>query len=110
MRVLPTLADVLELEAVRRGRPQVLAGHSRLGVPVRWVHAIEQTDAARLLHGGELVLSTGIALPDDPDTAGLLRRRPGRGRGERAGRGAGPPLRTGCRTRWSPRPSGTGCR
>ena len=67
MRVLPTLADVLELEAVRRGRPQVLAGHARLGVPVRWVHAIEQTDAARLLHGGELVLSTGIALPDDPD-------------------------------------------
>jgi purine catabolism regulator len=34
---------------------------------VRWVHAIEQTDVARLLHGGELVLSTGIALPDDPD-------------------------------------------
>src|ERR1700729_2874373 len=67
MQVLPTLADVLELEAVRRGRPQVLAGQSRLGVPVRWVHAIEQTDAARLLHGGELVLSTGIALPDDPD-------------------------------------------
>src|SRR6201995_2788235 len=67
MRVLPTLADVLELEDVRRGRPQVLAGQSRLGVPVRWVHAIEQTDAARLLHGGELVLSTGIALPDDPD-------------------------------------------
>src|SRR6201995_317090 len=67
MRVLPTLADVLELEDVRRGRPQVLAGQSRLGVPVRWVHAIEQADAARLLQGGELVLSTGIALPDDPD-------------------------------------------
>jgi PucR family transcriptional regulator, purine catabolism regulatory protein len=66
MPVLPTLADVLELEAVRRGRPQVLAGHRLLGAPVRWVHAIEQTDAARLLHGGELVLSTGIALPDDP--------------------------------------------
>jgi purine catabolism regulator len=64
--VLPTLADVLELDTVRRGRPQVLAGHQRLGVPVRWVHAIEQADAARLLHGGELVLSTGIALPDDP--------------------------------------------
>src|SRR6201996_2818166 len=64
--VLPTLADVLELDTVRRGRPQVLAGHQRLGVPVRWVHAIEQADAARLLHGGELVLSTGIALPEDP--------------------------------------------
>src|ERR1700761_9656913 len=65
--VLPTLADVLELDTVRRGRPQVLAGHQRLGGPGGWVHAIEQADAARLLHGGELVLSTGIALPDDPD-------------------------------------------
>ena len=33
--------------------------------PVRWVHAMELTDVARLLRGGELVLSTGIALPDD---------------------------------------------
>src|SRR6202012_3010781 len=64
--VLPTLADVLELDTVRRGRPQGLAGHQRLGVPVRWVHAIEQADVARLLHGGELVLSTGIALPEEP--------------------------------------------
>jgi PucR family transcriptional regulator, purine catabolism regulatory protein len=35
-------------------------------VPVRWVHAIELTDIGRLLRGGELVLSTGIALPDSP--------------------------------------------
>ena len=35
--MLPTLADVLELDTVRRGRPQVLAGHQRLGTPVRWV-------------------------------------------------------------------------
>jgi purine catabolism regulator len=67
--MVPTLADVLELDSVRRGRPQVLAGHRRLGTPVRWVHALELADVARLLHGGELVLSTGIALPDDP---GLL--------------------------------------
>ena len=65
--MLPTLADVLALETVRRGWPEVLTGPDRLAVPVRWVHAIEQADAARLLHGGELVLSTGIALPDDPD-------------------------------------------
>jgi purine catabolism regulator len=67
--VLPTLADVLALETVRRGRPEVLTGQDLLGVPVRWVHAIELADVSRLLHGGELVLSTGIALPDDP---GLL--------------------------------------
>jgi purine catabolism regulator len=33
---------------------------------VRWVHAIELADAARLLRGGELVLTTGIALPEAP--------------------------------------------
>src|ERR1700742_4549771 len=65
--VLPTLADVLALETVRQGRPEVLAGQHLLGVPVRWVHAIELADVSRLLHGGELVLSTGIALPDDPE-------------------------------------------
>jgi purine catabolism regulator len=43
----------------------VVAGADRLDTPVRWVHAIELTDVARLLRGGELVLSTGIALPDD---------------------------------------------
>ena len=30
------------------------------------MHAIEVPDAARLLHGGELVLTTGIALPEEP--------------------------------------------
>jgi len=64
--VLPTLAGVLELEVIRRGRPEVLAGGHRLGARVRWVHAMELADVARLLRGGELVLSTGIALPDDP--------------------------------------------
>ena len=63
---LPTLAEILDLEVVRRGHPRVLAGADRLGTAVRWVHAIELADAGRLLHGGELVLSTGIALPEEP--------------------------------------------
>jgi purine catabolism regulator len=63
--MLPSLGDVLALDVCRRGRPRVLAGADQLGTPVRWVHAIELTDVARLLRGGELVLSTGIALPDD---------------------------------------------
>ena len=69
--MLPTVADVLALEPVRRGAPRVLAGQDRLTAPVRWVHVIELTEAGRLLRGGELVLSTGIALPPDPD--GLAR-------------------------------------
>ena len=64
--MLPTIADVLALDSVRRGNPRVVAGADRLGTPVRWVHVGEVTDIAHLLRGGELVLTTGIALPDDP--------------------------------------------
>ncbi|HEY6492167.1 MAG TPA: PucR family transcriptional regulator [Trebonia sp.] len=61
-----TLREVLDLNVVRRGDPHVVAGAARLDAPVRWVHALELTDVGRLLRGGELVLSTGIALPDSP--------------------------------------------
>jgi sugar diacid utilization regulator len=61
-----TLREVLDLDEVRRGAPHVVAGPARLDVPVRWVHALELTDVGRLLRGGELVLSTGIALPESP--------------------------------------------
>jgi hypothetical protein len=61
-----TLRQVLDLEVVRRGSPHVVAGSGRLDLPVRWVHALELTDVGRLLRGGELVLSTGIALPESP--------------------------------------------
>src|SRR5262245_9550524 len=63
--MLPTVAQVLEMDAVRAGEPRVVAGEESLDRAVRWVHAIELPDAARLLRGGELVLTTGIALPDE---------------------------------------------
>ncbi len=69
--MLPTVAEVLSLDPVRSGAPTVLAGAEGLDAPVRWVHVIELAQAAHLLRGGELVLTTGIALPDD--TAGLQR-------------------------------------
>ena len=62
---MPTVREVLQLSAVRRGQPEVVAAAGGLDRPVRWVHAIEFADAARLLRGGELVLTTGIALPDE---------------------------------------------
>lgn len=65
--MLPTIADVLALKSVRRGNPRVVAGADRLDTRVRWVHVGEVTDIAHLLRGGELVLTTGVALPDDPD-------------------------------------------
>src|SRR6266545_3539733 len=64
--MLPTLADVLRLDPVRRGQPRVVACADRLDARVRWVHVAEVPEVAHLLRGGELVLATGIGLPDEP--------------------------------------------
>ncbi|WP_329311809.1 PucR family transcriptional regulator [Streptomyces sp. NBC_01262] len=65
--MFPTVAEVLELDALKRGAPQVVAGASGLQRPVRWVHISELADIAGMLHGGELVLTTGVMLPDDKE-------------------------------------------
>lgn len=62
----PTVADVLTLPVIRQGMATVVAGANGLDRKVRWVHIAEIADIAPLLGGGELVLTTGIALPDDP--------------------------------------------
>jgi purine catabolism regulator len=69
--MLPTVSDLLGLEVVRRGSPQVVTGRAGLGARVRWVHVLELADVAHLLQGGEFVLTTGIALPAEPE--GLAR-------------------------------------
>ena len=61
----PTVAEVLALDAVRQGNPRVVAGAAGLDRRVRWVHVTELTDVREILRGGELVLSTAIAWPDD---------------------------------------------
>lgn len=63
--MLPSVAEVLALDAVRRGGPRVVAGEAGLGAGVRWVHISELADIAGMLRGGELVLTTGVMLPDD---------------------------------------------
>src|SRR5215203_1063725 len=40
----------------------LLAGEANLDVPVRWVHISELADPTPWLSGGELLLTTGIAL------------------------------------------------
>ncbi|HZV48670.1 MAG TPA: PucR family transcriptional regulator ligand-binding domain-containing protein [Candidatus Dormibacteraeota bacterium] len=65
-RLLPSLAEILALPELAAGEPEVVAGRDGLGNPVRWVHVSEVPDIAHLLVGGELLLSTGIALPEDP--------------------------------------------
>ncbi len=66
-----TVADVLALPVLVAGRPEVVTGAARLDRPVRWVHITELTDPASFLKGGELVLTTGVPLPEDP--AGVRR-------------------------------------
>lgn len=61
----PSVRDVVALPELRRGRPVLLAGQDRTDRPVRWVHVSELPDIAPLLRGGELILTTGIALSDD---------------------------------------------
>jgi purine catabolism regulator len=67
----PTVADVLALPVLAAGQPQVVTGVTHLDRPVRWVHITELTDPASFLKGGELVLTTGMPLPDD--AAGVRR-------------------------------------
>ncbi|MEC3977226.1 PucR family transcriptional regulator [Amycolatopsis sp. H20-H5] len=61
----PTVAEVLALPVLRQGHPRVVAGAGGLDAPVRWAHVAEIAEIAPLLRGGELVLTTGVALPDD---------------------------------------------
>ena len=61
-----SVADVLAIPVLRAAGPTVLAGENALGHRVRWVHSAELADIAPLLREGDLLLSTGIAMPDTP--------------------------------------------
>lgn len=62
-----SVGDALTMTVVRSAGPQVVAGRAGLGRPLRWVHATELTDIAPLLRAGDLLLMTGIALPESDD-------------------------------------------
>jgi purine catabolism regulator len=61
---LPTVGEVIALAAVAEGLPEVLVGGDALDARVRWLHVSDSAGVARLLDGGELLLSTGSAWPD----------------------------------------------
>lgn len=63
---LPTVREVIALDAVAHGVPEVLVGDDALDARVRWLHVSDSAGVARLLDGGELLLSTGSAWPADP--------------------------------------------
>lgn len=64
---LPTVREILTLDAVAVGVPEVLVGDGALDARVRWVHVSDSAGVARLLDGGELLLSTGSGWPAEPD-------------------------------------------
>ncbi|MGW0332811.1 PucR family transcriptional regulator [Streptomyces sp. NPDC003011] len=63
----PTLSvrQVLTLERVLAGEPEVVAGAGQLDRLVRWVHVAEAADVGVMLSGGEMVLTTGVLLAGD---------------------------------------------
>jgi len=72
--VLPSLRAVLSSAAVRAADPEVVSGSGRLERTVRWVHVSEVSEVTGLLTGGELILSTGLAMSgSDEEAAGYLR-------------------------------------
>ncbi|PPS88872.1 PucR family transcriptional regulator [Streptomyces sp. MH60] len=65
-----SVRQVLGLERVRAGQPEVVAGAHRLDRTVRWVHVAEAADVGVMLSGGEMVLTTGVLLAGDEDKQG----------------------------------------
>lgn len=63
---VPTVREILTLDAVAQGVPEVLSGDDALDARVRWVHVSDSAGVARLLNGGELLLSTGSGWPTEP--------------------------------------------
>ncbi|MFJ3019369.1 PucR family transcriptional regulator [Streptomyces tendae] len=62
-----SVRQVLGLERVQAGQPEVVAGAHRLDRAVRWVHVAEAADVGVMLSGGEMVLTTGVLLAGDED-------------------------------------------
>ncbi len=62
---LPTVRDILGLPVLTAALPELLAGEESLGVRVRWVHVSDSLGVAKLLDGGELLLSTGAGWSND---------------------------------------------
>ncbi|MFC9928063.1 PucR family transcriptional regulator [Streptomyces sp. NPDC127190] len=60
-----SVRQVLTLERVLAGEPEVVAGAAGLDRAVRWVHVAEAADVGVMLSGGEMVLTTGVLLAGD---------------------------------------------
>ncbi|MFE1952278.1 PucR family transcriptional regulator [Streptomyces sp. NPDC059524] len=57
-----SVRQILALERIAAGEPEVVAAAEHLDRPVRWVHVAEAADVGVMLSGGEMVLTTGVLL------------------------------------------------
>ena len=66
-RMSLTVRDVLQLDVICRGKPEVVAGLSGLHRLIRWVHIADIREVAPLLKGGELLLTSGLGIGTDAE-------------------------------------------
>jgi purine catabolism regulator len=66
IRRMLTVADVIALPELRRGRPEVVAGDRNLDRAVRWAHVLDLAEVHGLLDGGEFVLCNGFGIGSEP--------------------------------------------
>ncbi|MFN3002378.1 PucR family transcriptional regulator [Mycolicibacterium wolinskyi] len=59
-----TVGEALSVPVLRAAGPVLVAGAKGLTRTVLWVHTTELADIGPLLRGGDLVMTTGISLPD----------------------------------------------
>lgn len=59
-RMVLTVAEILDRPLFHKA--EIFAGKSGLDRAIRWVHVLEASENASFLNGGELILSTGLAI------------------------------------------------
>lgn len=60
---LCTVAEAIQTPVFREA--QVIAGRNGLAKPIRWVHILETRDFDTLIHGGEMILTTGMGMQQE---------------------------------------------
>jgi sugar diacid utilization regulator len=64
MRMSLTVREALSLNVLKGAR--VVAGHKGLDNPIRWTHILDHPDVAAWVKGGEILLTSGLGIYDDP--------------------------------------------
>ena len=60
-----TVREALSLNILKEA--EVVAGHGGLDNPIRWTHILDHPQVAEWVKGGEVLLTSGLGLQNDPD-------------------------------------------